>query len=124
MLMTPDHVADGLTRPTSATTVVPVGVEEEIKLAVFADAFEEPLRHLPVTMHDLLHVRDVNQGWRDHAPMLWGPGTLIHGAELARGQHRPALAALADDIVWNGEPIQGMSAGAAATLEAVHAQRV
>jgi hypothetical protein len=33
------------------------------------------------------------------------------------------LAALGDDIVWNGEPIAGMSAADAAALEAVHSGR-
>ena len=34
------------------------------------------------------------------------------------------LAAMADDVVWNGEPIEGMSSEDAATLEAVHSERL
>ena len=51
------------------------------------------------------------------------PATIVHGAKISHGDRKEALAALGDDIVWNGEPIDGMSDTDAAALEAVHAGR-
>ena len=56
--------------------------------------------------------------------MMWSPATLVHGAKLSRGRHVAILEALGDDIVWNGEPINGMTAEDAAVLEDVHEQRI
>jgi len=99
------------------------GTERQITLAVLADAFTEPLSHLSKTLHDLLHVRDVGAGWWDGAAMLWSPATIVHGAKISHGDRKEILAALGDDIVWNGEPIEGMSDADASALEAVHAGR-
>ncbi len=104
--------------------VVEPGVEREVKLAVLADCFEEPLRHLPTSLHDLIHVRDIGAQWHDSLAMMWSPATLIHGAKLTHGASKELLAALGDDIVWNGEPITGMTRADADALEAVHEQRL
>lgn len=138
MLMTADQVSDGLRSDglrsdklddnllnnPDTTSVVPEGTESEIKLAVLADAFTEPLSHLHESVHDVFRVSDVGKGWHDQATMLWSPAALMHGARLARGHREAALAALSEDIVWNGEAIQGMSPEYAKVLEDVHAQRL
>ena len=82
------------------------------------------LKTAATSLHDLLHVKDVGSGWHDSFAMMWSPATLIHGAKLSHGQRKELLGALGDDIVWNGEPITGMSAADAAALEDVHEQRV
>ena len=84
----------------------------------------QPLQHLPKSLHDLIHVRDVGAGWHDGIAMMWSPATLVHGAKLSHGSRQEILASLAADIVWNGEEIEGMSPADAEALEAVHAQRV
>lgn len=104
--------------------LVDPGVERQIRLAVLADAFVEPTRHLKTSLHDLLHVHDVEHGWHDSFAMMWGPAALIHGAKLAHGQREELLKAMAEDIVWNGEKIVGMSEEDAEALEEVHAQRI
>lgn len=119
-----DAFARALTGDVDETVVVEPGVERQISLAVLADAFTHPLKHLPQSLHDLISVKDVGAGWHDELAMMWSPATLVHGAELSRGQRKELLAALGDDIVWNGEPITGMNASDAAALDAVHAQRV
>ena len=62
--------------------------------SLLADAFTEPLSHLPKTLHDLLHVRDVGAGWWDGAAMLWSPATIVHGAKISHGDRKEILAAL------------------------------
>lgn len=104
--------------------VVEPGVERQIRLAVFADMFAEPVKHLSTSLHDLLRVHDIGSGWHDSFAMMWGPAALVHGAQLSHGQREELLKAMGDDIVWNGEPIVGMTAADETALEAVHAQRI
>lgn len=104
--------------------VVEPGTERQVRLAVFADAFAEPVSHLGTSLHDLLHVHDIGHGWHDSFAMMWGPAALIHGAKLAGGHSEELLKAMGADIVWNGEPIDGMTEEDAAALLDVHAQRV
>lgn len=124
ILLEAEEFERALTGDVAETVVVQPGVERQITLAVLADAFVEPLKHLKTSLHDLLHVQDVGAGWHDSLAMMWSPATLVHGAKLSRGRHTEVLAALGDDIVWNGEPIDGMSEEYARVLEAVHEQRV
>ena len=53
-----------------------------------------------------------------------GHGVRYHVEWTSHRQRVAVLEAMADDIVWNGEPIDGMSAADAATLEAVHSERL
>lgn len=124
ILLEAEQLEQALTGANSKPFIVEPGVERQISLAVLADAFAEPLKHLPTTMHDLIHVKNVGSGWHDSIAMMWSPATLVHGAKLSRGQHEAVLEALGDDIVWNGEPIVGMSDADAAVLEDVHEQRI
>jgi hypothetical protein len=124
ILLEADDVVRAIQGELAEPVVAIAGTERQITLAVIADAFTEPLSHLPKTLHDLLHVRDVGAGWWDDAAMLWSPATIAHGAKISHGDRKEVLAALGDDIVWNGEPIAGMSETDAAALEAVHAGRV
>jgi hypothetical protein len=82
------------------------------------------LKQAPKTIHDLLTIHDSSHGWHDHMPMLWSFATMVHGARMSHHARVAILAAMADDVVWNGEPIDGMSAADAATLEAVHNERL
>lgn len=124
ILLEADQLEQALTGRNAETFVVEPGVERQISVAVLADAFAEPLKHLPISLHDLTHVKNVGAGWHDSIAMMWSPATLVHGAKLSRGQHEAVLEALGDDIVWNGEPISGMTDEDAALLEDVHEQRV
>lgn len=123
ILLSADELSQALVAD-APTAVVSPGVERQVSIAVFAEGFTEPLKHLPVTLHDLIHVPDVGAGWHDAIAMMWSPATLVHGAKLEHGSRKAILAALAEDIVWNGEPIVGMSQDDAAALEAVHAGRL
>ena len=57
-------------------------------------------------------------------PALWSCASLLHGEWASHRQRVAILEAMADDVVWNGEPIEGMSAADAATLDEVHAARL
>ena len=124
ILMEADEFSAALTGATSTPYVVEPGVERQVTVAVIADAFTEPLKHFKKSLHDIVKVKDVGAGWHDSLAMMWSPATLIHGAKLSHGSRKELLAALGDDIVWNGEPIAGMTESDAAALEAVHLQRV
>ena len=115
---------DALTGDVEEPVVVEPGVERQVRLAVLADAFTEPIKHLKTSLHDLLHVHDIGHGWHDSLAMMWGPAALVHGAKLSHGQKVELLKAMGDDIVWNGEPIVGMTDEDAAELLDVHAQRI
>lgn len=124
ILLEADGFARALVGEVDATVVAVPGTERQITLAVLADCFTEPLSHLKTSLHDLLHVRDVDAGWHDSLAMLWSPASIVHGAKIEHGSRTEILKALGDDIVWNGEPIDGMSTADEAALEAVHAGRV
>lgn len=121
MLMTAEQLDAGLTTPTSTPSVVSAGGCIELTAAVVLEAFREPLKDVPVEVHNLVDAKSLNAGWHDPRPMLWAPASLIHGLELARGHHEKALAALGEDIVWDGQPIQGMPAADAEVLTKLHA---
>lgn len=124
LLMTAEHLAAGLTDPAAPTSMVEPGTEVQLDFAVIAELFKEPLRRLPSSLHDALRVPDAGHGWHDHMPMLWSVATLVHGARMSHHERVAVLEAMADDVVWNGEPIEGMSPEDAATLEAIHSERI
>lgn len=121
MLMTAEQLHQGLTTPTDSPSVVPPGGLLEIAPAVVLESFREPLKDVPGEIHNLVAGRSLNAGWHDPRPMLWAPASLIHGLELARGHHEKALAALGEDIVWDGQPIVGMPAADKQVLTDLHA---
>ena len=122
--MTAEHLASGLTDPHQELTMVPEGHEVQLDFAVIAEMFKEPLREAPRTIHDLLRVHDSSRGWHDHLPMLWSFLTMATGERMSRKQQVAILEAMADDVVWNGEPIDGMSEADAQSLADIHAQRL
>ena len=124
LLMSAEHLAAGITDPSAPLTMVEPGTEIQLDFAVIAEMFKEPLKQMPKTIHDLLHVHDSSRGWHDHMPMLWSFASLAHGERMSRKEQVAILEAMADDVVWNGEPIDGMSAEDAATLADIHAERV
>jgi hypothetical protein len=124
LLVSTEHLSAGITDPSAPLTMVEPGQQEQLDFAVVAELFKEPLRQSPATIHDLLDVRDVGHGWRDHMPMLWSVATFVHGARLGHREKVAVLEAMADDVVWNGEPIDGMNAEDQAALDAIHREQV
>lgn len=124
LLMTPEHAATGLTDPSSPLTMVAPGEEVQLDFAILAEMFKEPLKDKPKVIHDLVHIRDAGHGWHDHLPMLWSFASLARGERMSRQQQVAILEAMAADVVWNGEPIDGMSDADAQALADIHAERI
>ena len=57
-------------------------------------------------------------------PMLWSFASMARGERMSRKEQVAILEAMADDVVWNGEPIEGMSEEDANTLADIHAERI
>lgn len=58
-----------------------------------------------------------DRGWHDQLPNLYALLTLGHHARLSLRHRRALLAAMADDIAWDGQPIEGMSDSDRALVE-------
>lgn len=104
---------------SSSPVVVSPGEEVALDPAVVIESFTEPLSRVPQTLRDLKQARSFDAGWHDPRAMLWSPASVVHGMKLGRGHHEKALAALGEDIVWDGQPIRGMSASDAAVLSEI-----
>ena len=123
MLLDAEPLAAAITDPHAPLAVAPAGREEQLDFAVLGNLAKEGFRAKPHTVHDLLHVPDYGKGWRDHMPTMWMIASYMHFAWLDRGKREAVLQAMSEDIIWNGEPIQGMNTTDAAALQAVHATR-
>ena len=110
LLMSPEQLVDGLMNPEQETTMVEPGKLVELSFAVFASMFGDGVRNIPSSIHDLLHVKDPNSGWHDHLPTLYSALSLAHHAKVGWREHKGLFEAMADDMSWDGDPIEGMSA--------------
>jgi hypothetical protein len=63
---------------------------------------------VPAGIRDLRKIRDYDAGWHDHLPFLYSFLAYAHHAKLNLRDREPLLAAMADDITWDGEPIAGL----------------
>lgn len=113
LLMEPAEVSLALGGDAQAPAADPLLVEagrtQQLDFAVFGQMFTESPREWPRSIHDLIHVRGSDRGWHDQLPNLYALLTLGHHARLNLTHRRALLAAMADDIAWDGEPIEGMS---------------
>jgi hypothetical protein len=113
LLIEPDEASLGLAGDASATDADPLligaGRSEQLDFAVFGQMFTESPNEWPRSIHDLIHIRGSDSGWHDQLPNLYALLTLGHHARLNLRHRRALLAAMADDIAWDGQPIEGMS---------------
>lgn len=113
LLMEPEEMAAGLAAEAGASSeplLVPAERTAQLDFAVFGQMFTESPREWPRSIHDLLEIRGSDRGWHDELPNLYALLTLGHHARLNLRHRRALLAAMADDIAWDGQPIEGMSA--------------
>lgn len=124
LMLEAEELANALLGETAEVAVADPGTERQITVAVLANAFTPHLKTIPKTVKRAIEGTDTGKGWHDSFATMWAPAALVHGAKLSRGKHQALLEALGGDIVWNGGPIQGMTAEDAAALEAIHEQRL
>jgi hypothetical protein len=103
--------------PERELVIVPPDREVELDFAVFAQMFREPLREVPRSAHDLLHLRGADTGWHDTMPTLYSFLALAHHERMSLRERKQLFVAMADDLCWDGEPISGMAAADRAAIE-------
>lgn len=123
LLMEPAELAGGLVEGARELAMVPPGRMVELDFAVFAQMFSDGVREMPHSIHDLLHVRGADAGWRDRLPLLYSFLALIHHERLSHREHKALFEAMADDMCWDGAPIAGMGQADAAALAQLEAER-
>jgi hypothetical protein len=110
LLMPRDELAKGILEPASGETfVLEPGGHVQLDLAVLADGFADHLKRLPDTIQDLAQVKDAGNGWHDPMPTLYSALAVAHFAGQSLREHKGLFEAMAGDMNWDGEPIDGMS---------------
>jgi glutathione synthase/RimK-type ligase-like ATP-grasp enzyme len=109
LLMPREELAAGLLAPRPETFVLEPGGQVQLSLAVLADGFADRLDRLPETVDDLAQVRDAGSGWHDPLPTLYSALAICHSVGQSFRDHMGQLVAIAGDMNWDGEPIDGMS---------------
>lgn len=113
LLMDSAEISLGLGADAGTTKADPLliqaGRETQLDFAVFGQMFTESPSEWPRSIRDLIHIRGSDRGWHDELPNLYALLTLGHHARLNLRHRRALLAAMADDIAWDGQPIEGMS---------------
>ena len=103
------RAASGILDPGGDTYVLRPGAQVQLDLAVLADGFADHLHRLPDTIHDLAQVEDAGKGWRDPMPTLYSALAVAHFAGEPQREQQAFEDAMAADMNWDGEPIEGMS---------------
>jgi hypothetical protein len=85
------------------------GGQVQLPLAVLADGFADQLERLPQSIADLAQVRDAGSGWHDPLPTPYSALAICHSVGQSLREHTGQIVAIAGDMNWDGEPIDGMS---------------
>ncbi|MCV7438191.1 ATP-grasp domain-containing protein [Mycobacterium seoulense] len=109
LLMPGEELAAGLLAPRPQTFVLGPGGQVQLAFAVLADGFADRLARLPETVGDLAQVRDVGSGWHDPLPTLYSALAICHSVGQSFREHMGQVVAIAGDMAWDGEYIDGMS---------------
>jgi glutathione synthase/RimK-type ligase-like ATP-grasp enzyme len=109
LLMPGEELAAGLLAPRPETFVLEPGGEVQLAVAVLADGFADQLDRLPQSIDDLAQVRDAGSGWHDPLPTLYSALAICHSVGQSLREHMGHLVAIAGDMNWDGEHIDGMS---------------
>ncbi|MBN1530550.1 MAG: hypothetical protein JW895_15915 [Thermoleophilaceae bacterium] len=120
LLMEADELAGALLDPDRELLMVPPGRITQLDLAVIGTMFSDGLREVPGTIHDLLHIPGADRGWHDELPSLYSFLAFCHHERLSLREHQKLQVAMYEDVSWDGEPIEGMTADQSAALAALH----
>lgn len=122
LLMPREELATGLLAPRPETFVLEPGGEVQLSLAVTADGFADQLERLPQSIDDLAQVRDAGSGWHDPLPTLYSALAICHSVGQSFRDHTGQIVAIAGDMNWDGEHIDGMSNDDAMLLTSLRPQ--
>ncbi|UQX12591.1 carbamoyl-phosphate synthase large subunit [Candidatus Mycobacterium methanotrophicum] len=123
LLMPREELAAGLLAPRPETFVLQPGGRVQLAFAVLADGFADRLDRLPETIGDLAQVRDAGSGWHDPLPTLYSTLAICHSVGQSFREHMGKVVAIAGDMAWDGEYIDGMSQDDAMLLTRLGLQR-
>ena len=119
LLMEDEELAGGITDPNRELEMVPPGRETQLDFAVLAGMFDDGLKGVPGTIHDLVKIRGSDRGWHDQLPNLYSFLAFCHHERLSLKEHEKLQVAMYEDVSWDGEPIEGMTAEQLAAVEAL-----
>ncbi len=122
LLVPADELSEGLLLSERGLAVIPAGERVQLDFAVFGEMFTEGLGGVPRGIEDLRRIRSYESGWHDHLPFLYSFLDFAQHAKLNLRDREPLLAAMADDITWDGEPIAGLSAEDSEFLDRLEAE--
>jgi hypothetical protein len=122
LLMPRAELAAGLLAPRPETFVLEAGGQVQLALAVLADGFADRLDRLPESIDDLAQVRNAGSGWHDPLPTLYSALAICHSVGQSFREHIGQLVAIAGDMNWDGEHIDGMSEDVATLLTGLSPQ--
>jgi predicted ATP-grasp superfamily ATP-dependent carboligase len=109
LLVSSDALGDALLDPGPEPVSVAPGEQVQLELAVLGDCFSDHMSHLPSSIGDLARIHDADDGWHDPLPTLYSALAVAHFAGRSVREHEKLFIAMAGDISWDGEPIEGMS---------------
>ena len=98
------------------------GGQVQLALAVLADGFADQLERLPQSIDDLAQVRDAGSGWPTRCPRSTRHWPSVTPYGRASGEHIGQVVAIAGDMNWDGEHIDGMSKADARLLTRLSSQ--
>jgi hypothetical protein len=116
LLMSAEELERGLLSPEAETLLVEPGRETQLDFAVIGQIFQQPLRELPSSIHDIAAIPGTDRGWRDALPKLYSFLFFAQHERLGLKEREQLFVAMADGITWDGQPIPGLPADDAAYL--------
>jgi hypothetical protein len=116
LLMSAEELERGLLSPQAETLIVEPGQETQLDFAVFGQIFQQPLKELPSSIHDIAAIPGTDKGWRDAMPNLYSFLFFAQHERLNLKKREQLFVAMADGITWDGQPIPGLPADDASYL--------
>jgi predicted ATP-grasp superfamily ATP-dependent carboligase len=116
LLMTDEELERGLLSSGDETLLVEPGRETQLDFAVFGQIFQQPLKELPSSIHDIASIPGTDKGWRDAMPNLYSFLFFAQHERLNLKKREQLFVAMADGITWDGQPIPGLPADDASYL--------
>ena len=116
LLMRAEELERGLLGPGGETLLVPAGREEQLDFAVLGQIFQQPIKQLPSSIHDLAKIPGTDRGWHDAMPKLYSFLALARFEKLSLRQREQLFVAMSEGITWNGQSIPELPTDDAAYL--------